>query len=118
LPSELNWKRRQILRRGAHEGFFYVKTFKTASTTVMGVTIRMALKSAQRHGMTNHRPCKTRFEHWPAHLLDYQNRTRDKSFLFAVLRDPTMRAISMYVATTYPLTKWNLARLAHKFVFC
>jgi hypothetical protein len=91
-----------VQRQPAHEGFFYVKTHKTASTTVMGITIRIAKKAAERHNLiqgTNYTPCRVRFEHWPAHMLDYGNRKKDKSFLFAILREPTQRAISMYVVT-------------------
>lgn len=97
--SEDNWRAYDSVQRtSAHQGFFYVKTFKTASTTVMGITIRIALKSWERDNrFPTGKPCKVRFEHWPAYRLGYRNRKREKSFLFAVLREPTHRAISMYV---------------------
>jgi hypothetical protein len=97
---EANWRSyNTVQREPARQGFFYVKTFKTASTTVMGVTLRIAFKMAERRNQqqpnTTFKPCKVRFEHWPAYLLKYRQRKRDKSFLFAVLREPTQRAISM-----------------------
>ncbi len=87
-----------VQRTPAKFGLFYVKTYKTGSTTMMGVTVRMAIKAAERYNKkhnTTFPACKSRFDHWPAYLLNYRNRQRSKSFLFAVIREPTLRAISM-----------------------
>ncbi len=99
FPSEPDWLDFETTQRTpASEGLFYIKTHKTASTTVMGVTIRIAKKLAERNNAQHHtrfHACKARFEPWPARLMDYRFRKRDHSFLFAVLREPTRRAISM-----------------------
>lgn len=98
-PPEEDWNGTETTqRRPAHEGLFYVKTYKTASTTVAGVAVRIALKAAERYNQLHHSNfdiCKARFEHWPAFRLQYRMRKREESFLFAVLREPTRRAISM-----------------------
>lgn len=99
FPAEPDWLQyNTVQRQPTHEGLFYVKTHKTASTTVMGITIRLAKKLAERNNEIYHtrfHACKSRFEHWPARLLEYRHRKRDQSFLFAVIREPTKRAISM-----------------------
>lgn len=98
FPIENDWKEPETQHKATRKGLFYVKTYKTASTTVAGVAIRIAVKAAQRQNQqqqTNVSMCKARFEHWPAFRLRYRLRKRDESFLFAIVREPTRRAISM-----------------------
>lgn len=99
FPNEVNWRGwSTVQRRPAYRGLFYVKTYKTGSTTMMGITMRVAMKMAERYNKlynTSYEACRARFDHWPAYLLDYRHRERDNSFLFAVLREPTLRAVSM-----------------------
>lgn len=99
IEAEPDWTKYDTTQREAsHEGLLYVKTHKTGSTTMQGVTARIAIKMAERHNafyQTTYKACKSRFDHWPAYLLEYRQRKIDESFLFAVLREPTSRAISM-----------------------
>eukprot|EP00977_Amphora_coffeiformis_P015234 scaffold4457_cov169-Amphora_coffeaeformis.AAC.11 len=91
------------------EGFMFLKTFKTASSTSAGVNLRIARNVArrrQKHGQPHNDAdehfhfCKARFEHvkpWKFHGSTlFQNRTIGKSFLWAILRHPTQRAISQF----------------------
>ncbi|KAG7363554.1 galactose-3-O-sulfotransferase [Nitzschia inconspicua] len=99
------------------EGLLYVKTPKAASSTMAGITLRIA----HRHGKdipqqkeekekeeslpnddteisqepipaTATLPCNSRHEHGLSYRYKYRNRTQ--SFLFATIRDPAHRAIS------------------------
>ncbi|KAG7340297.1 galactose-3-O-sulfotransferase [Nitzschia inconspicua] len=95
------------------EGLLYVKTPKAASSTMAGITLRIA----HRHGKdiqqeekeesvpnedtkishepipaTTTMPCNSRHEHGLSYR--YKDRNRTQSFLFATIRDPAKRAIS------------------------
>jgi hypothetical protein len=81
------------------EGIFFTKTFKTASSTSAGVNLRIAHKLARRQER-DFRYCKARFDHghpWRHHASTlFGNRTVGESFLWAILRHPTDRAISSF----------------------
>jgi hypothetical protein len=81
------------------EGIFFAKTFKTASSTCAGVNLRIAHKLARRQER-NFDYCKARFDHghpWRHHASTlFGNRTARESFLWAILRHPTERAISSF----------------------
>lgn len=93
-PEE-NWYATQIQRSPAHTGLLYMKEMKTGSSTLSGVTLRIAKQVALRT-TTKFKICKARFDHSLAVELDYRNRIRDKSFLFTVIRKPTKRATSQF----------------------
>lgn len=82
----------------AINGFLFLKTFKTASSTSVGVNLRIAKSVAQR-GNHPFPFCRTRFDHakqWDRHGTLFANRTLEESFLWAIIREPTKRAISQF----------------------
>ena len=96
------------------QGFFFLKTFKTASSTSAGVNLRIARNVARRvqkeqqsqvDDTSNNNNvtfdfCKARFDHgqpWHRHGATlFGNRTVHQSFLWAILRHPTQRAVSQF----------------------
>lgn len=97
------------------EGFFFLKTFKTASSTSAGVNLRIARNVARRRqeqdgNQTDFHYCKARFEHgkpWNSHGSTlFGNRTIGKSFLWAILRHPTRRAISQFFH--FKVSRWGV----------
>lgn len=91
------------------QGFFFLKTFKTASSTSAGVNLRIArnvarrLQEKQSDDVNNNATfdfCQARFDHgqpWHRHGATlFGNRTIFKSFLWAILRHPTQRAVSQF----------------------
>lgn len=117
------WKRQQQLpcyppepnmfakKLPAKEGFVFVKTYKTGSSTASGINLRIARNVAQRlqqrrqlvrqkdddgKNMTKTFDiCKSRFDHAPA-SKKYSKLIRDKSFLWTVVREPTKRFVSQF----------------------
>lgn len=83
-----------IRRTATKEGFLYVKEYKTGSSTVSGVTIRIARNMARRLGYRQWEMCRARFFHTRARR--FEERTREKSFLFTILRNPTDRLVSKF----------------------
>lgn len=96
LPPDDKWWHPLVLRSPAHEGLLFVKEMKTGSSTMAGVTIRIARNMARRLYNKQFRLCKLRFDHTSASFLDYGNRNKKKSFLFTIIREPTSRAISQF----------------------
>lgn len=83
------------------QGIFYVKVPKTSSSTLAGVTTRIAAKEAKRHGgfdIANGKYCKTHdpMVHASAYALKCGSRDRKKSFLWTIMREPNARAVSHY----------------------
>ncbi|KAG7336768.1 galactose-3-O-sulfotransferase [Nitzschia inconspicua] len=95
------------------EGLLYVKTPKAASSTMAGITLRIAHRhgkdipqeevqesssssdkkvSHERIPETTINPCNSRQYHGLSY--DYIDRNHTQSFLFATIRDPAQRAIS------------------------
>lgn len=114
-------------RYPASEGLFFVKTHKTASSTVAGVTLRVSRRLAQRQGK-EYDFCKTRFGHAQGTQRSstyslYANRTilGGQSLLWAVIREPTQRAISAFfhfqvTQGRTPKEKWNNQTIATHFI--
>jgi hypothetical protein len=94
FAPEPNWFNSQIQRSPSYTGILYVKEMKTGSSTLSGVTLRIAKQVALR--TTGYKICKARFDHSLAVDLDYKQRIRSKSFLFTVIRHPTKRATSQF----------------------
>jgi len=80
-------------------GFFFLKTYKTGSSTSAGVNLRIARNVARRQNR-DFDFCNSRFDHalrWKTHgAALFGNRTVGESFLWGLLRDPTERAISQF----------------------
>lgn len=96
VPPDDRWWHPLVLRTPAHEGLLFVKEMKTGSSTMAGITIRIARNIARRLHKGKFRLCKLRFDHTSASKQDYGNRDKQKSFLFTILREPTSRAVSQF----------------------
>jgi Galactose-3-O-sulfotransferase len=97
-PHEL-WKDDAHQSTPATKGFFYLKPYKTGSSTTSGVHLRIARNIAKRRKKQKIDICETRFAHGPDLSPGYtlfHKRIAEKSFLWTVVRDPTQRAISHF----------------------
>lgn len=82
-------------RTAATRGFLFVKEMKSASTTLAGITARIARNLAHRqHNAANGTTCTARLVHTRARR--YGERLLDKSFMWSVVREPVSRLISKY----------------------
>lgn len=76
-------------------GMLLQKTWKTGSSTAVGVHLRLATLEAQRRNLP--RLCQVRFAHATAsQMYGGRNRRDGKSFLWTTVRDPTLRAVSQF----------------------
>ena len=92
LKPEATWKDYETQMTPTQEGFLFLKTYKTGSSTASGIDLRIARNVAQRR-QTGYEVCKTRYDHaWAASL--YKSLDRKKSFLWTIVRDPISRSIS------------------------
>jgi hypothetical protein len=107
----------------ASEGFFFQRPYKTGSTTMAGVVMRIARRKAQQRltqiilddkqlvppltdeemkGMSDERYinstffCRHRSNHGSAVLYKYAERDRQRSFLMTLVRNPTKRCVSQF----------------------
>jgi len=80
------------------QGIFYIKVPKTSSSTLAGITSRVAAKESMRQGFPTDKMCKTHdpMVHSSASDLDCGKRDKEKSFLWTVVRHPNDRAVSHY----------------------
>jgi Sulfotransferase family len=83
------------------QGFFFLRTHKTGSSTCVGVHLRIARSMAATSKLSTHGEipmsmCRVQFEHATARQLQYAERSRENSFLWTAVRDPTQRAISHF----------------------
>ena len=92
LPPESKWDTYGTQMTPTNEGLFFLKTFKTGSSTASGIDLRIARNVAKRRN-TGHALCRTRFDHAWASALFYSLNPQT-SFLWTVLRDPTSRIVS------------------------
>lgn len=77
--------------RKTQAGLLFVKLQKAASSTMAGITLRIA----HRVGMIKNgpdTPCASRVKHTKANVYHHRDRTR--SFMFSSVRDPTQRVLS------------------------
>ena len=83
-------------RSVTNEGFLFVKEMKSGSTTLAGITARIARNVAQReHHVTNSTTaCTARMVHTRARK--YNRRIQDKSFVWSVIREPVSRLFSKF----------------------
>ena len=78
------------------EGMLFMKLMKVGGSTAAGVNLRIAHRMAERLGL-NYTHCNYRFRHSKGHDdMHYDERDRDRSFLWTLVRDPTKRAISEF----------------------
>jgi len=83
-------------RRPTNQGFLYIKEMKTASSTLAGVTLRIARNVAKRrrNDTKNLTMCRARFFHMRARK--FQFRLRNQSFLWSMVREPNARMLSKF----------------------
>lgn len=91
FPPEQNWLAKRVGKSPAQEGFLFVKSPKTGSSTGAGINLRIAANIGRRHDLET---CKNRFHHNKA--AKYSQRDPQKSFLWSMVRDPTSRSISEF----------------------
>jgi hypothetical protein len=96
FPGEDKWKTPAVVRSPSRQGFLFVRNMKTGSSTLGGITIRIARSMARKFPQIDTDLCKVRFDHTPARLLEYGKRDHSKSYLFSFVRDPTKRAVSEF----------------------
>lgn len=99
FPAEKNWQDMNVQFTPANEGLFYLKPYKTGSSTASGVHIRISRNIARRRPYLKLDMCKTRFDHGPNYAPAttlYKDRNTARSILWTILREPTARAISMF----------------------
>ena len=79
-------------------GLFFHRPHKTGSTTVAGTVMRIAHRKKHLvQGDAPTRACRHRANHGSAHKdFKYQDRDRENSFLFSIIRDPAKRATSQF----------------------
>jgi hypothetical protein len=88
------------VKKPASSGLMYVKVPKSASSTMAGITLRIAHRHGRSIGHNNNIknrtttsiPCQAYLTHGDP--IRYQQRNKTSSFLFATIRDPAHRAIS------------------------
>jgi hypothetical protein len=92
LPAESTWDKYDTQMTPTKDGFLFLKTFKTGSSTASGVHLRIARNIAKRRNVST--PiCKSRFDHVWANKM-YNQLDRQRSFLWTVVREPTSRIVS------------------------
>lgn len=95
FEPDVNWSAKNVVRSPSKDGFLFVKEMKTGSSTVTGVTLRISQNVAKRE-KKKYNICKSRFDHSIAEHMKYDERDRQKSFLFTVIREPIKRATSQF----------------------
>ena len=121
VPETVTKKATWFYDRSTSNGLFFSRAGKTGSSTVVGAQLRIARNVVSRkrwQQQPSEMPvvvdsdnssspsdgrkdlprssCKIRMRQIPPFDLGYQNRDRKKSFLWAMLREPTKRAISHF----------------------
>lgn len=101
FPTEPDWYTVMRQKQATDKGFFYFKARKAGSSTVAGVALRIARSKARAVGLpataSNATHCHTRYGHPAAHRLKYHLRKRAESFLWSIVREPTMRNVSEFL---------------------
>ena len=92
--NPLTWWKPNVSRSPTKEGILFVKEMKTGSSTVSGITLRIARNIARRKNQNF--MCDCRFDHFPARDMEFINRDHRKSFLFTILRNPQARMTSQF----------------------
>jgi len=93
-------------------GFLFIKPPKSGSTTGASVTLRIAANVAKLVKLESRHPrrkpvCACWVDHSPASLLPFvANRTREESFLWSVLRNPTDRTVSEFFHFKVSRERW------------
>lgn len=93
-PPDDNWLDSNVLASETRSGLFFVESSKTDATTGLSITLRIAKSLAQTKTSSNQNEvCKIRFNHKKASQMNYAGRSKSRSFLWSLVRDPTQRAL-------------------------
>lgn len=96
FPAEDKWRTPAVVRSPTQKGLLFLRNMKTGSSTLGGITIRIARSMARFVPNITTDLCKVRFDHTPARLLHYGQRDQQQSFLFSFLRNPKDRVLSEF----------------------
>ena len=78
------------------KGLFFIKLFKSGSSTGAGVTLRIRDGLSRRltdNNTISPVSCFTHFKHANARKLNLQNRDPTRSFLWSIVREPAQRTL-------------------------
>lgn len=92
---ERRWFGETAQRTPAEEGWFFMKPYKTGSSTAAGVHLRLA-KHLARKINASWPLCKVRFDHALARGLYPNRQPSPGSFLWTIIREPSARAVSEF----------------------
>lgn len=110
-----------IQNQPSDSGLLFIKIEKAASTSLAGVSARIARAIAHKVdanvtrltpedglGTTVPKICKSRSLHlWSKRTKKFSTRNKEQSFLWTFLKDPTKRLLSIYFYFIVDLTKQN-----------
>lgn len=74
------------------KGLIFVKSRKCASTTLAGISLRIAYKHSTEKG----KHCALTYHHMRARETKVSQREKDKAFLWTFVRDPTSQFLSQF----------------------
>ena len=92
LPMEENFPQHD--NSPTDTGLFFVKPYKTGSSSAAGINIRLARGLARKLGK-DYEFCKTRFDHSRVNQA-FPSRDKKRSFAWSIIRDPTSRLVSQF----------------------
>jgi hypothetical protein len=107
FPAEQDWNTIPALRRPLKKGFMYFKARKAGSSTIAGITLRIAQSMAAQTPNINTTICNARFGHPPAWYNEYFKRDKLNSFLWTIIREPTKRHVSEFFHFRVSRDKWE-----------
>ena len=100
IPQHSEWYARHYARRARDvykvqkvEGLIFVKSPKAASSTVAGISLRVADKVGKRLYNTS---CSVNYTHPFAFFRGHAKRSPNKSLLWTIVREPAKRQLSAY----------------------
>jgi len=77
------------------KGFVFIKVPKTGSSTLSGITLRIANKHKLPHFKNNTR-CSVVYNHHTATEIEVKDRVREKTFLWTFIREPSSQIQSFF----------------------
>ena len=99
--TQKDWRYVKNRRSPTKQGFVYMKLMKTGGSSAAGVNLRIAKNLQERYyphysTQNNSELCLSRNDHATSHSLQMNQRIREESFLWTILREPTSRIVSQF----------------------
>ena len=120
VAPEPTWNYWKTQWQPTRQGIFFVKNLKAGSSSGASVTLRMAHQLAKRQRQNNNNNngssssstfpiCRNRVHHPNKHAatMRYNERQREHSFLWSIVRDPTTRATSQFFHFHVSRQNWS-----------